>query len=275
MKLLKKLIIFMIIFVVLIGLYSMYIEPKWIRVKNHQLSIDKLKGQDIKIVQFSDTQLGEFFSLKELEEVVEKINKTSPDLVLFTGDLIDNAAQYKDINKVSDVLSKIKASHGKYAIYGNHDYGGGAVRYYSSIMTEAGFKVLKNSSTSIKVGSNNIKLFGVDDKLMGGFDLNNTMKGLSSKDINLLLIHEPDLIDEFKDMPIDLAFAGHSHGGQVRIPFYGPLKNTTLAKKYTHGFYNLENKRKTKIYVNTGLGNTRLPFRFGNIPEITVFTITS
>lgn len=275
MKLFKKISIFLFMFIVLIGLYSIYIEPKWIRIKNHQLYLDKFKGNSIKIVQFSDTQLGEFFSLKELEEVVEKINTTSPDIVIFTGDLIDKASEYKDISKISGILHKIKSTYGKYAIYGNHDYGGGAVKHYNSIMTEGGFKILKNSSASIKIGSNDIKLFGADDKLMGEYNLKTTLKNLSQNDINLLLIHEPDLIDDFKSYPIDLAFAGHSHGGQVYLPFYGPLKKTVLAQKYTHGFYSIENKRKTKLYVNTGLGNTRLPFRFGNIPEITVFTITS
>lgn len=275
MKKLKRIILFSIIFLVLICVYSIYIEPKWIIVKNHKITLNEMKGQAIKVVQFSDTQLGEFFSIKQLEEVVDKINKTSPDLVIFTGDLIDNASNYGDIDKISGILSKIKATYGKYAIYGNHDYGGGGVRYYSSIMSESGFKLLKNSSTSIKIGSTNIKLFGMDDNLMSKYNLNSTLKGISSNDINLLLIHEPDIIDDFKEYPIDLAFAGHSHGGQVRLPFYGPLKNTVLAEKYTHGFYTLDNKRKTKLYVNTGLGNTRLPFRFGNIPEITVFTIRS
>lgn len=274
MKKFKRILIFFIMFLILICIYSIYIEPKWIRVKNHTITLDKTNGQAIKIVQFSDTQLGEFFSLKQLEEVVDKINETSPDIVIFTGDLIDNASNYSDIDKIPRILSKIKATYGKYSIYGNHDYGGGGVRYYSSIMTESGFKILKNSSASLKIASTNIKLFGADDNLMSRYDLNSTLKGISSKDINLLLIHEPDIIDDFKDYPIDLAFAGHSHGGQVRIPFYGPLKSNVLAEKYTHGFYTIDNKRKTKLYVNTGLGNTKLPFRFGNIPEITVFTIT-
>lgn len=275
MKKLKRILILFIIILILICLYSLYVEPKWIRVKNHTVTLDKTNDQTIKVVQFSDTQLGEFFSIKQLEEVVDKINETHPDLVIFTGDLIDNASNYSDIDKISGILSKIKATHGKYAVYGNHDYGGGGVKYYSSIMTESGFKILKNSSASIKIASTNIKLFGTDDNLMRKYDLNSTLKGISSKDVNLLLIHEPDIIDDFKDYPIDLAFAGHSHGGQVHLPFYGPLKKTLLAEKYTNGFYTIENKRKTKLYVNTGLGNTKLPFRFGNIPEITVFTITA
>lgn len=273
MKILKKIIIYLIIIVAIIGVYSMYIEPKLMRVKDYGTIIDKGEGKELKIVQFSDTQLGELFSLEQLEKVVEKINSTEPDIVVFTGDLIDNASQYEEISKIADVLSKINCKIGKYAVYGNHDYGGGAVRYYDLIMEQSGFKVLKNSSEYIKVEDTNIRIFGADEKLMGGYNAEETMHGINESDINLLILHEPDLIDDFKDYPIDLALAGHSHGGQVYIPFYGPIINNVLSEKYNKGFYQLNNERKTKLYVNTGLGNTKLRPRLGNIPEVTAFII--
>ncbi len=273
MKILKRIIIYLIIIVAIIGVYSMYIEPKLMRVKDYGTIIDKGERRELKIVQFSDTQLGEFFSLEQLEKVVEKINSTEPDIVIFAGDLIDNASQYEEISKIADVLSKINYKIGKYAVYGNHDYGGGAVRYYDSIMEQSGFKVLKNSSEYIKLEDANIRIFGADEKLMGGYNAEETMNGINESDINLLILHEPDLIDDFKDYPIDLALAGHSHGGQVYIPFYGPIINNVLSEKYNKGFYQLNNERKTKLYVNTGLGNTKLRPRLGNIPEITTFII--
>lgn len=273
MKILKKMIIYLIIIIVIIGVYSMYIEPKLMRVKDYGTIIDKGERKELKIVQFSDTQLGEFFSLEQLEKVVEKINSTEPDIVVFTGDLIDNASQYEEISKIADVLSTINCKIGKYAVYGNHDYGGGAVRYYDSIMEQSGFKVLKNSSEYIKLEDANIRIFGADEKLMGGYNAEETMHGINESDINLLILHEPDLIDDFKDYPIDLALAGHSHGGQVYIPFYGPIINNVLSEKYNKGFYQLNNERKTKLYVNTGLGNTKLRPRLGNIPEVTAFII--
>ncbi len=273
MKILKKMIIYLIIIIAIIGVYSMYIEPKLMRVKDYGTIIDKSERKELKIVQFSDTQLGEFFSLEQLEKVVEKINSTEPDIVVFTGDLIDNASQYEEISQIADVLSKINCKIGKYAVYGNHDYGGGAVRYYDSIMEQSGFKVLKNSSEYIKLKDANIRIFGADEKLMGGYNAEETMNGINESDINLLVLHEPDLIDDFKDYPIDLAFAGHSHGGQVYIPFYGPIINNVLSEKYNKGFYQLNNERKTKLYVNTGLGNTKLRPRLGNIPEVTTFII--
>ncbi|WP_454055267.1 metallophosphoesterase [Clostridium sp. Marseille-Q7071] len=273
MKILKRIIIYLIVIVAIIGVYSMYIEPKLMRVKDYGTIIDKGERKELKIVQFSDTQLGEFFSLEQLEKVVEKINSTEADIVVFTGDLIDNASQYEDISKIADVLSKINCKIGKYAVYGNHDYGGGAARYYDSIMEQSGFKVLKNSSEYIKLEGDDIRIFGADEKLMGGYNAEETMHGINESDINLLILHEPDLIDDFKDYPIDLALAGHSHGGQVYIPFYGPIINNVLSERYNKGFYQLNNERKTKLYVNTGLGNTKLRPRLGNIPEITTFII--
>ena len=273
MRRLKKAIAYIIIISIFIGLYSVYVEPKLIRVKDYGVILNEGEKRDLKIAQISDTQLGEFFSLNQLEKTVDKINNIEPDIVIFTGDLIDNASKYKDIHKISGVLGKIDSKIGKYAIYGNHDYGGGAVRYYKKIMEESGFKVLKNSSESINIDGKNIKIFGCDDKLMGSYNKEKTIKGINEEDINLLLLHEPDLIDDFRDYPIDLAFAGHSHGGQVYIPFYGPVVKNLLAEKYNKGMYILDNERGTKLNVNTGLGNTKLPFRLGNIPEISTFTI--
>ena len=99
------------------------------------------------------------------------------------------------------------------------------------------------------------------------------MQGISNDHLNLLLIHEPDLISDFLSYPIDLATAGHSHGGQVYIPFYGPLLTTALAEDYVRGLYDFGNNRKTLLYVNTGIGNTKVPFRLFNVPQISVFKL--
>lgn len=271
MKIFRRSIFFTIIILIMAVLYSIFIEPKLLVVKDYGVVIDR--GREIKVIQFTDTHLGEFYSLEQLKKAVKKINSLNPDIVVFTGDLIDNAYKYEEKNKISEVLKEINASIGKYAIYGNHDYGGGAVRYYRTIIEKSGFKVLRNSKETINIGNKKINIFGVDDKLLGNFSVDKTMNGINKKDINLLLLHEPDLIDKFKSYPIDLALSGHSHGGQVYVPFYGPIVKNVLAEKYNKGFYEINNSRFTKLYVNTGMGNTKLPFRFFNIPEISMFKI--
>lgn len=270
MKFIKRILIGVILVGISIALYSRYIEPKLLIAKKYNVKIKKENFQNLKIVQFTDTHLGEFYTLEDLQRVVDKINSQKPDIVLFTGDLIDNASIYKDIYKIPEVLNKIDAKIGKYAIYGNHDYGGGAVRYYEDIMNKSGFKVLINQKESFEFDGKKINIFGADDVMMGKVNINETMKNINSNDVNILMVHEPDISDKFKEYPIDLIFSGHSHGGQIYIPFYGAIKKNLYAEKYNKGFYELSNERKTKIYVNSGIGNTKLPFRLGNIPQISV-----
>lgn len=268
-----KLISLLIILMIVLGVYITFVERNLLIVKKHNITINKGGEENLKIVQITDTQLGEYYSLEDLKRVVNRINKLNPDIVVFTGDLIDHAVAYEDLYNASDVLGKIQARIGKYAIYGNHDIGGGAIRYYEEIMNEAEFIVLENQKETIKVDEKYISIFGGDDALLGIHNSDETMKGIDEDDINILLIHEPDLIDEYSEYPIDLALSGHSHGGQVYIPFYGPIVKNALAEKYSKGLYKIDNYRQTNLYVSSGLGNTKLPFRFFNIPEIAVFNL--
>ena len=259
---------------ILIGFYSAYVEPHLLRVKQYDMKFEQVAGNPITVVQFSDTHVGDFFTTEDLKKVVDKINEQQADLVLFTGDLMDNAAEYDgSIDEIATILSKIKATNGKYAVFGNRDYGGGAERFYEDLMESAGSEVLVNSSRTLEVKGTTISLFGADDALIGYYNSNKTMQGISNDHLNLLLIHEPDLISDFLSYPIDLATAGHSHGGQVYIPFYGPLLTTALAEDYVRGLYDFGNNRKTLLYVNTGIGNTKVPFRLFNVPQISVFKL--
>lgn len=274
MGILKKIIIWTVLFLSLLGIYTTYIERNLLIVKRHNVTINKGGDEEkLKVVQITDIHLGEYYKLNQLEKVVKKINGLDADIVVFTGDLIDNASTYDELYDIADILKGINCNMGKYAIYGNHDYGGGAVRYYENIMNKGGFKVLKNEGTTIVFKDKPIKIFGSDDGLMGNDSVDKTMNGINNEAINLLLLHEPDLADKYSNYPIDLVLSGHSHGGQIYIPFYGPLKKNVLSEKYTKGFYNLENIRGTKIYVNSGLGNTKVPFRLFNIPQISLFNI--
>jgi len=274
MRSILKFISYIIVILILIGSYSLFIEPNMLRVKEIEIVNSRIAGEPIKVVQFSDTQVGDFFTIEQLQKVVDKINAQNPDLVLFTGDLMDNAAEYDgSIEEVATVLSKIKAQSGKYAVFGNRDYGGGAERFYEELMESVGFEVLVNRSVNLNIKNTEVGLFGADDALIGYYNAKETMQGIQDHTLNLLMLHEPDLMDDFKSYPIDLGVAGHSHGGQVYIPFYGPMRTTLLAEKYVRGSYDLGTERGTMLYVNTGLGNTKVPFRLFNVPQITVLTI--
>lgn len=273
MKLFFKTIGYLILIGVVTIIYGTFIEPDLLRVMHYDFPHSKIEGQPIKVVQFSDTHIGDFFTTEELQKVVDKINEQQADLVLFTGDLMDDASVYQgSIEEIGAILSNIQSKFGNYAVFGNRDYGGGAERFYEELMESAGFHVLLNNQETINVNGTTISLFGADDARIGYYDATQTMQGIKEENFNLLLVHEPDLVDDFIDYPVDLVVAGHSHGGQVYIPFVGPLLTTTLAEKYVRGLYEIN--EDLSLYVNTGIGNTRVPFRLFNVPQITVFYLT-
>ena len=249
MKLFFKSIGYLILIGIVTILYAMFIEPDLLRVIHYDFPHSKIEGQPIKVVQFSDTHIGDFFTIEELQKVVDKINEQEADLVLFTGDLMDDASVYQgSIEEIGTVLSNIQSKFGNYAVFGNRDYGGGAERFYEELMESAGFHVLLNNHETITVNGTTLSLFGADDALIGYYDAKQTMKGIEEGNFNLLLVHEPDLVDDFIDYPVDLVVAGHSHGGQVYIPFVGPLLTTTLAEKYVRGLYEIN--EDLSLYVN-------------------------
>ncbi len=274
MKLLLKFIGFVIFLMILVAVYATFIEPNLLMTRNYSMSFDKIQGDSIKVVQFTDTHLGDFFDIEQLERVVDLINEQDADVVVFTGDLLDNANTYNgDFEAIGAVLSQIEAKYGKFAVKGNRDNGGGAEWIYPGLMETAGFTLLVNEQQRLTINGTTVNMMGTDDILLGNYDPKATVEGIREADVNILLVHEPDLIKDFVDYPIDLALAGHSHGGQVYIPFYGPLLKTVKAEIYVRGLYEIEGEFDTLLYVNTGLGNTRLPFRFFNIPNITVFEL--
>lgn len=258
---------------ILFGIYVVFVERQLLTVKKDSLELGENPTQSVKIVQFTDTHLGAFYSLEQLERAVEQINAQNPDLVVFTGDLFDVASRFEEFEGAASLLGKIEASLGKYAIWGNRDYGGGASRVYPDLMEAAGFTLLTGERETLSWGDKEIVLYGADDAIFGYPDNQSLMEGIQEAQLNLLLVHEPDVVNQFANYPIDMAFSGHSHGGQINLPFYGPLVKTNYCESYFKGLYCLDNQSRTYHFVSSGLGNTKLPLRLGNLPEIVVFEL--
>ena len=256
--------------------YARFIEPNLLTVhyENIKNSCINEERDELKILQFSDMHISKYFDEKDIKKVVEKINEEKPDVVFFTGDLIDEYSSYekKDrINEIWEELSLINAPLGKYAVYGNHDYGGGAEYVYKNIMENSGFVLLKNEKITLK--DYNINIIGMDDSIFGEIEKEKIIGFLDEDSYNIVLSHEPDVVDSMLEYNIDLFISGHSHGGQVNLPvikFLPPLR-----QKYTGGMYTFNNFRQTMLYVNIGLGTSKIPLRFMAPPELTVLTINN
>jgi predicted MPP superfamily phosphohydrolase len=238
----------------------------------------------LRIVQLSDAHLGGFYGNEEkMKEVVGIIEDIKPDLLVFTGDMVNNFAS--EMNGWTSIFASMKAPLGKFAILGNHDYGD-----YSKWPTKAakkanfdaiirqeeemGFKVLRNENISIERNGERIHIVGVENWGLPPFkqygDLKLAMTGIPEEDFVVLLSHNPDhWVKEVNEITrIPLTLSGHTHGFQFGIEVGNfKVSPVQLLYKYWAGLYKSDNQY---LYVNRGLGCLAFPGRVGIWPEITL-----
>lgn len=272
---LKKLAIFLILLITISIIWGKLGEPNILTVNEYKIKSEKLPNSfnGVKVVHFSDLHFGTGFNEKRLKNLVNKINITKPDIVIFTGDLIDKNynATDSDIKTIINYLSKIDAKLGKYASIGNHDFYN---ENFDNIMYDAGFTVLKNNYDTVYNKTNKpIVIYGIDNISYGKpqtSTLNN--KAIENISYKIVILHEPDYIDEFiNNYDIDLILAGHSHNGQAKLPFLKPFYLPNNAKNYYDKHYKKEN---TEIYISNGVGNSIVDFRLFNTPSINIYRFT-
>jgi uncharacterized protein len=229
-----------------------------------------------RIVQISDIHLDEYTEPYFLERIVHQVNGLAPDLVLLTGDFITHGsltfiAGKHAVHRCAEILTTLTAPL-RYAILGNHDVAFNAPLVIQAL-TSHGTPVLINQYVPIERNGGRFWLCGVDDPGTSHPDLDLTIPEKPDGPV-LLMAHEPDYADDVAAHPrgplVDLMLAGHSHGGQVRLPFLGALILPPMGEKYPEGLYRL---KQMQLYVNRGIGTVGLPFRLNCPPEITVITL--
>lgn len=249
--------------------YSFIIEPRWVKVNQYELKIDNLPPQfrDFRIVLFGDIHRSKIVSAGYISKCISKVNKLNPDIVLNTGDYITGKQGY--IFDIVEMLKTIKPEYGVYSVLGNHD---GEI--VAKGLKQAGIRVLRNESVTIEKDGGILRLIGLDDSLSGYENIVKELKDAKKTEVRLLMMHNPDLFKILKlyEYRIDLIAAGHTHGGQVVIPFIGPpLVPSIYGKKYASGFIR---EKKGLMYVTRGIGTYLLPVRFFCRPEITLFVLS-
>lgn len=264
------------------------------RVRPQVITLNELPTEfdGFKIVQFSDVHLGTWPSKRQLERAVNMMNELKPDVIFFTGDMFNYCTA--DGKGFEDILKKLHAPYGIYAIMGNHDYGdylnwpsryakqkniADLKIYYKNL----GWKLLLNSNAILKKGSDSIALIGSENwgakKRFQRFgDVAKAQKGTETMAIQLLLSHDPshwDSIVNKKFKNIDVMFAGHTHGGQLGIDccniHWSPVSimNRQWCGLYASG----DTLYPQYVYVNQALGNIAYSGRIGILPEITLITL--
>lgn len=271
-----KFVIILIVITTMIMLYSRYVATRGLITKEYAILDNIPDSYDgLKIIHFSDIHYGRIIRDEELKNISKEINLINPDIVVFTGDLIDGDVILEniEIDNLVDFLSSIKAKYGKYAIRGNHDYLVYADKI-EELFTKSGFIYLENSY-DILYNENNDKIFigGIDTSFYDKDDLESTFNYQDDNiSYKIILTHEPDITDEIikKDNSVNLVLAGHSHNGQIRLPLIGALTTPNKAKKYYDNYYKIGN---THLYVSSGIGVSKVNFRLFNRPSINFYRI--
>ena len=274
----------LLIYGTLFGRFHFKIERLSLKFKDLPSSFNNFR-----IVQISDIHLGSWYrKKKKMEEAVNLINNQNADLIIFTGDLVNNFSEEAD--GWSDILKETRARYGKYSILGNHDYGDywswkntlekqKNMNYLFKAHKEMNFNLLRNESVKISKNGHQIAIIGVENWGKPPFqqygDLHQAMKNLKTVPFKILLSHNPSHWSEEvqNKTGIELTFSGHTHAMQFGIKI-GKFQWSPI--KYMYRCWSgLYGDNGQYLYVNRGLGSIGYPGRVGMRPEITIITLLS
>ncbi|PAV29714.1 phosphoesterase [Virgibacillus profundi] len=274
----KKWLYFLIGIALLI--YFFYFQNNSIVTSEYNIRSDKLPPNfnGYKIVQLSDLHNKSFGNNQS--DLVKKVKKTEPDSIVFTGDLIDSERYDEKPSLI--LMEKLVQIAPVYYVTGNHEWRSGKFSSLEGKLENIGIQVLRNTAEEITLGTDKIQIIGIDDpavdessaeKAATEENIKNSIEGIERGDnFHILLSHRPEMFSLYSEYGFDVIFSGHAHGGQFRIPFVGGLiaPDQGLFPKYTSGKHKSAN---STMIVNRGLGNSIIPLRIFNRPEIIVVTL--
>jgi uncharacterized protein len=287
----KRLLKWALVVLVFIGVYGTFVAPRLVDVTQHDVAIEGADSSidGFRIVQITDMHVGSLFREGSVRRAVDLANSCKPDVVVLTGDFTSWRAIHYLPSSIKE-LKRLRAPHGVYACLGNHDHweNADAVRRE---LAKAGVKVLMNESIELPGG---VRLVAVDDLMSGSPDLAKAFGGIPADRPTILMSHNPIVIDKVTHRNV-LILSGHTHGGQIALPFLGPRRTIALpvvnscayylelsgvkahhgrpatvsTYKYPAGWYE---KGKARMYVCRGVGSNQSP-RLNCRPEIACFTL--
>ena len=251
-----------------------------LQVSEYHIVSDRIpRGFDgFRIAQISDLHNTEFGEGNN--ELIERLSRTEPDIIVLTGDLIDS--RKTDIDIALDFVRQAMEIASVYYVSGNHESGVGEYGHLKAGLSEAGAVVLENRKVQITLEGEHVTLMGIDDPSFREGYLFGDAASVARMEIEnqrsdsdgytILLSHRPELFDLYVETGMDLVFSGHAHGGQFRLPFLGGLvaPNQGFFPRYDAGRFTNEN---TTMIVSRGVGNSIFPIRFNNRPEIVLVTL--
>ncbi len=264
----KKVLIAMIILLSFVLIDGFFINPNGFKIIEKKIYVDNLPEsfEDFKILQISDLLISNKKDISRLKNIKTKTNERKPDIIVFTGDLINskNDLTDNDINDIIEILKSLECNLYKYSVIGDNDQKN--IDLFNKIMNNSGFKILDNESTYLFYKDiNPIKITGINTIDVKTVETNEELTPI----FNLVLMHYPDYADNLS-FDNAVALSGHSLKGKIRIPFYGGIIKKDGAKKYIDDYYEIGTN---KLYVSGGIGTENVKFRFNNKPEINFYRL--
>lgn len=252
--------------------YAHDLETNWVEVVRLPLTLPRLSPafDGYRLAHISDIHMGTGMTGSQLQYIVELINAEQPDLVAITGDFVTHRPVTANAPALMNALSQLTPTDGAVAVLGNHDHwtDPDAVR---QMLQDSNVRELSNTVYTLRRGDAMLHIAGTDDYWEDLARLDDVLAQLPDDGAAILLEHEPDFADVSSQTGrFDLQLSGHSHGGQVVVPFIGPLVLPTYGQKYPIGRYQVGTMIQ---YTNRGLGTIEPAVRFNCRPEITVFTL--
>ncbi len=255
--------------------WAFWFEPRVLVAREAALDVPRWNPahEGLRVALLADLHIGSpQHGIAKLREIVARVNQAEPDVILLLGDFVIQGVRggtFVPPEEAAVELSKLRAPYGKFGVLGNHDWWLDGPRV-AAALESAGVTMLENTSTKLTINGQPLWLAGVSDYVASQPDLNSALRGIPEDHPVLLLSHNPDF---FPHVPqrVSLTVSGHTHGGQVNLPFIGrPVVPSAFGERFAAGHV-VENGRH--LYVSTGTGTSILPGRFRVPPEWGVLTL--
>ena len=251
-----KIISIIILGIVLLIVYARFKATTGLKINEYKITNNKIPEEfhGIKLLQISDIHFGNTTNIKELKYIVQEINKTKPDILVLTGDLLDKEINEEEKAEIINTLKEIKVTIDKYAIMGDKDYD---EKLWKEITEQSNFININNKEKFIYYKRNSkIRITNADT---------------NNEDIySIYIMHEPDKVVDLQNK-YDLILAGHSLNGQINIPLIKQLLLQKGSKKYYKNHYLINN---TDMYISSGIGTTKFKYRLFNKPSVNLYRLT-
>jgi predicted MPP superfamily phosphohydrolase len=254
----------------LIASYPLFIERRRFQINTYKIPVPNLPQtfNGFTMVQLADIHYGFLMPLRVVKKLLDKANSIKRDIIVCTGDNVHQHNNTTQIDILWPELLKLTAPHGVYSVLGNHDHWADFSR--SQYWLNKSGQNLRHKAISIKRGAEKIWIGGCGDYMEDKIGMDKAFENVPREDCKIALSHNPDTADTFFKTRVDLMICGHTHGGQVKIPFWGTPVLPVHNKSYISGFITTP---KTRLFISKGLGWAIIPVRFNCLPEIAILKL--